>query len=512
MLGVTIMVPDIKTIIMIMVLTRLIQIVVFSHQLKHNKNYKDIKYWLLWSIFESLGFSVMFFRDFQSIFNFVVVFQNTFLLSAIISLYLGTLKYLGLPRNYRSIIITSAVYLFVLVFFSFFKDDLAIRSFTVNLYLLVYSILVGLSLYKNSGKRKKLQKLLSFTFIIYSAVLVLRLYAVVNNLYDLKDMFDSHPVNLLSFSSGLVVSIIWTFGYIVLVNEKVSEELRISKEHFELLFNTIPDPVTLTRLSDGLILNANRSFYDLFNFDKTVIGKKTPELNIWADVRQRENIVDIMEEKGEINNAEVRLKRNDEEFKALFSAKTVNMEEEVCLIGIGKDISDYLKLKAESDEKIRAMINEMELAMAVHEMIYDENGNPVDYRFIEINPSFERMTGLVREKVVGRNCKEILPGVEDFWIEKYAEITRSGIPETFENYSSVLKKWYKVYAYRTRENEFAVVFEDISKRKIAHDDLIAKAEELRKFNELMVDREIRMTELKEEINKLLKEAGKEPKY
>ena len=180
-------------------------------------------------------------------------------------------------------------------------------------------------------------------------------------------------------------------------------------------------------------------------------------------------------------------------------------------IDITEKIEAVNKIR-ESEEKFKAVVNHLDMGMAVHEMIFNNEEKPVDYRFTEVNPGFEKMTGLKRENVLGKTCLEVLPGTEKVWIESYGKIVKTGQSVSFENYSSELKKWYKVFAYKTRDNEFAVVFEDISERKRAEDVLKESAEELRQMNSFMVDRELKMVELKEEINELLKETGREPKY
>ncbi|MDD4205707.1 MAG: PAS domain S-box protein [Candidatus Delongbacteria bacterium] len=184
-------------------------------------------------------------------------------------------------------------------------------------------------------------------------------------------------------------------------------------------------------------------------------------------------------------------------------------------LGIARDISDIKMVEStliESEEKFKSAVNQMKLGMAVHEMIFNKNGDPVDYRFTEVNPEFEKMTGLKKNELIGRTCLDVLPKTEKFWIGTYGKVTKEGVSVTFENYASLLKKWFRVYAYKTRENEFAVVFDNITERKKNEEALNLKIKELNEMNSVMVGREIKMTELKEEINGLLKELGREKKY
>jgi PAS domain S-box-containing protein len=120
-----------------------------------------------------------------------------------------------------------------------------------------------------------------------------------------------------------------------------------------------------------------------------------------------------------------------------------------------------------SEQRYRTLFNGMTEGFAIHEIITDESGAPVDYRFLDINPAFERLTGLNREVVVGRTVKEVMPEIETYWIESYGKVALTGEPIHFENYSGALNRHYDVYAYSPAPRQFAVVFLDITSRRVA---------------------------------------------
>ena len=123
---------------------------------------------------------------------------------------------------------------------------------------------------------------------------------------------------------------------------------------------------------------------------------------------------------------------------------------------------------------------------AYHKMIFDADGKPVDYVFLEVNTAFERLTGLKREKIVGRRVTEALPGIEKDpadWISVYGKVASTCEPVKFENYNQALGKWFVVSAYCPRKGYFAAVFEDITERKRAeHAIQEAKVEWERTFD------------------------------
>ncbi len=118
-----------------------------------------------------------------------------------------------------------------------------------------------------------------------------------------------------------------------------------------------------------------------------------------------------------------------------------------------------------SEEKFRLMFNTMVSGFALLEMMYDENGKPIDCRYLEVNPAHEKLTGLKTGEIIGRTARECIPGLEDLWIENYSQVDRTGKPLEIENYVEGLNNWYKVLAYRPRPGLVAVTFENITERK-----------------------------------------------
>lgn len=135
-----------------------------------------------------------------------------------------------------------------------------------------------------------------------------------------------------------------------------------------------------------------------------------------------------------------------------------------------------------SEEKFRTLVNEMQQGVAIHKIILNSEGTPCDYYFIDMNPSFERLTGLKRDAVIGKRVLEVLPGTESVWIERYGRVALTGKPEMFESFARELGRYYKVVAFRNRINEFAVVVEDITE-KIKYEHKLKTSEKI--FNHVL---------------------------
>lgn len=115
-----------------------------------------------------------------------------------------------------------------------------------------------------------------------------------------------------------------------------------------------------------------------------------------------------------------------------------------------------------SEERFRALFERMLNAFALFEAVCDEQGRAADLRILEVNPAFERVTGFPRAEVENRLLREVLPGVEPFWIETLGETALSRVPTRFENYLADLNRYFLVEAYSPNPGQVAAVIEDVT--------------------------------------------------
>ncbi len=141
-----------------------------------------------------------------------------------------------------------------------------------------------------------------------------------------------------------------------------------------------------------------------------------------------------------------------------------------CIGVLFEDISPRRRAEIalqESEEKFRLLFEHMMDAFALHKMVFDGDGNPVDYRFLEMNRAFEEHTGLKKSDVIGKTVKEIMPNTDTFWFKKYGEVVKTGKPIRFDHFSTPLDSYFEVSAFCPKEGEFATVFKNITIQKRA---------------------------------------------
>ena len=120
-------------------------------------------------------------------------------------------------------------------------------------------------------------------------------------------------------------------------------------------------------------------------------------------------------------------------------------------------------------------------AFALHKIILDDEGKPCDYEFVDVNPSFEILTGLKKSNILGKKVTEIIPNIREDevdWIDIYGNVAIKGESISFDSFSKSLGKWYIINAYSPKKDYFVTVFSDISEMKFNEFDLHKKNEEL----------------------------------
>jgi len=120
-------------------------------------------------------------------------------------------------------------------------------------------------------------------------------------------------------------------------------------------------------------------------------------------------------------------------------------------------------------EYLDFLIQNVDFSVVEHEMIYDKENNPIDYKIIYVNKTFCDLMNLSEKDLVGRSIFEVFPKTEKYWFTKYQEVIESGKPLEVLRYSEQLDRNFSVYAFKSSGNSFVISFKDIS-------DLLFKSE------------------------------------
>ncbi len=152
------------------------------------------------------------------------------------------------------------------------------------------------------------------------------------------------------------------------------------------------------------------------------------------------------------------------------------------------DLKNTEERLQQSEKRFHNLFDTMHEGFAFHEVICNAAGEVTDYRYLDLNQAFEQLTGLKRETTVGRTVREVLPEIEEEWIQCFGRVALTGIPDERESHVRELDRYYRARAYSPEKGKFAVVFEEttterraqreLERREALYNDLIETATDL----------------------------------
>ena len=260
------------------------------------------------------------------------------------------------------------------------------------------------------------------------------------------------------------------------------------------VFDKAPSFMAVVRGKDHIFEMANPAFYELIGKDRYILDRPIREALPELENQDLIEELDIVYKRSKPHTASERqiiLKRGKEleeryinfVYQPMYESATNNKG--ILIHGI--DITEQVVSREEvkiKEQQYATLFNSIDEGFCVIEMIFDKRGKVVDYRFLEVNPSFETQSGL--KNALGKRMRELIPEHEDHWFKIYGEVAKTGESIRFENSAKALAKYFDVYATKVGEkksNKVAVVFNDITEKKNA-EIALKKSEE---FNRSLIE-------------------------
>ena len=258
--------------------------------------------------------------------------------------------------------------------------------------------------------------------------------------------------------------------------DKIAEALRESEENLFITLHSIGDGVIATD-DKGCIVRMNPVAESLCGWELAdAIGKDLPK--VFKIISSEtggpaENPATKVLENGEIigmANHTLLISKDGKEYQIADSASPIKNRAGIIkgVVLVFSDITEKYNAQLtirKNQEKFHSLYMNMTEGAALHELVYNESGDPVDYVIIETNTAFENQLGILREDVIGKVSREAYRVEEPPYFEAYLKVALTGDPITFETYFPPLEKHFLISVYSPYTGSFVTVFQDITERK-----------------------------------------------
>ena len=259
--------------------------------------------------------------------------------------------------------------------------------------------------------------------------------------------------------------------------QSLFNEVQNERDMLSALINNIPDEVWFADNNKKFTL-ANPSALHEFglypsNIDVEEMASNLEVYHSDGSPRPIDEAPPLRALKGEIirNLEEIILipSRNELRYRQVNASPVKDSDDNIIgSVSVVRDITESKKTEEAllvSEKRYRELFTSMTEMFQVIELIYDTKGKPIDYFYRDVNPAFCGLVGKTKEELIDKRVKNIFGIVEDYWLEKYDKVEKTGNPIQFENYGAELDKWYEVNVWKVMENQVAIIFTDTTERK-----------------------------------------------
>lgn len=468
---------DVLTISIISCLVYICQVIAIFVQYRINKTLIGVKWWLVGTTFAALGVIFMPMVMVPSLLKYSMVAIPLSVLGQIF-LFIGIERFLGRNENRRVLTVIFALFTFLYYLFIFGVNSISSRTivYTGTMFVLLMMSAITLFRHKNRGFSGS-ATFTGFIFLAFGLFSIFRFIWVLS-LPQIKTYFDQGFGLSLSFIAPLVANVLWTYGFIIMLNQRLHTENIEEKEKLQRIFNTSPDAAVISRAADGLIIDVNAGFPAMTGHTRAeLIGNTTLDIHFWKNGSDRERFVSEVKKYGVCESREfIFLRKDGSQLCGSISAKTIIIQSELSIISVIHDITN----KKRADEALRE-------SEALYRSIL--NASPDDITITDasgyiqvISPAAKRMFGYAPdyEGYVGSHVLEnIVPDDQARAIESIERLLETGVDGTRE---------YKVFrrgkikfdievnsgiirGVNGKPEKMVFVIRDITERKLAEEKI-----------------------------------------
>ena len=418
---------DVRTLAFIISLTYIAQAVAIFVQYRVDIARRGIRWWLLGSVLIALGSVLMLTLSVKHL-AILARFANPLVILGHVFLYIGVTRFLDRKENKK--LLVSLYVVFILFYVHYLASYSAIRERTivVSIALAIFPLMNAHILLTRHGRHiAGSARFTAIIFLIFGGFSAVR--SVVTILGpSMQSYTEFPPIHIFGYINPIIAGILWTFGFIMMVNQQLNAENKKESEKFQLVFNTSPDAAVITRLSDGRFIDVNKGFSLISGYTREeVIGRSTIEIDIWPNIEDRNCFLSEVKDKGFCENKEFVFQRKDgSHFFGIISARSLLVHDQPHILSVVRDITEQKKAADalhESEETYRSilkaspddititdlqgrilMVSQAAKKMFGYDMDFEDFGN-MNYTDFIVPEDLERAIASIRRMITGRYVK-----------------------------------------------------------------------------------------------------------
>ncbi len=342
---------DVPTLVFILSLVSLTQVVAILIQVRVNRAYRGIGWWLLGSSCAALGFVTLSLGVVDAV-GFVAVASIPLLMLGRICLFVGTSRYLGEKVHKAGVGFSFLGLAVVYYYFLLVHEAIAWRTVTASLGIGIYSLLTARSLFRSC--RGRYSNVSAFTGGLFLIAGLQLFYVAVHTVLSgpMESYHDYALPQVMLFVIPSITSILWTFGFILMVNQRLVADNQGEKENLRRMFNARPDAALLIRVEDGVVVDVNQGYLQMTGQDRAaILGKPAREVCRWKRPDEHEAFLAAVGTRGQVENLEYAFLHEDgTEFIGMVSARILSLDGVPHILSVTRDITERLKAERERAE------------------------------------------------------------------------------------------------------------------------------------------------------------------